>query len=253
MQIDLSKFLIQFQDHLAPKLDTYEQAIYLYVFRHSRLIGLDEVTIGFTSARTRIATGVGQSGTPMSESSANKKLASLKEKGCIEIIDTNHRGRVVRLFLPSEIAGVIPSSTQAPSIDLEEMDFFNIPENRLLLLEREGSKCFYTLKNLTSSNFLVEHVVSRPIGNNSYRNCVAACREANNRKGASSAEDFLRSLYRDGTLSELEFGNRMHALAELKAGNLKPPLGGAPRTSLARLERDQANNTQISKPEEAKA
>ena len=75
MQIDLSKFLIQFQDHLAPKLDTYEQAIYLYVFRHSRLIGLDEVTIGFTSARTRIATGVGQSGTPMSESSANKKLA----------------------------------------------------------------------------------------------------------------------------------------------------------------------------------
>ena len=186
----------------------------------------------------------------MSEGSANRKLASLREKGCIEIIDTNHKGRVVRLFLPSEIAGVIPSSTQVPSVDLEEMDFFNIPENRLLLLEREGSKCFYTLKNLTSSNFLVEHVVSRPIGNNSYRNCVAACREANNRKGASSAEDFLRSLFRDGTLGEVEFGDRMHALAELKAGNLKPPLGAAPRTSLAKVEHDQGSNTETNRPME---
>lgn len=35
----------EFQDYLAPKLDTYEQAIYLYVFRHGRLQGKSEVTI----------------------------------------------------------------------------------------------------------------------------------------------------------------------------------------------------------------
>jgi hypothetical protein len=28
-QINLQEFLIQFQDHVAPKLDTYEQAIYI--------------------------------------------------------------------------------------------------------------------------------------------------------------------------------------------------------------------------------
>jgi hypothetical protein len=33
---ELREFFQQFQDYLAPKLDTYEQAIYLYVFRHGR-------------------------------------------------------------------------------------------------------------------------------------------------------------------------------------------------------------------------
>ena len=42
--MDLQQFIAEFQDYLAPKLDTYDQAIYLYIFRHSRLIGLDEVT-----------------------------------------------------------------------------------------------------------------------------------------------------------------------------------------------------------------
>ena len=56
---DIREFFEHFQDHLAPKLDTYEQAIYLYVFRHSRLLNLEEITIGFKSARHRLATGVG--------------------------------------------------------------------------------------------------------------------------------------------------------------------------------------------------
>ena len=64
--MDAVAFLTQFQDYLAPRLDTYEQAIYLYVFRHSRLIGLDEVVIGFKSARIRIAMGIGQNTRPMS-------------------------------------------------------------------------------------------------------------------------------------------------------------------------------------------
>ena len=60
--MDIQQFFIEFQDFLAPKLDTYEQAIYLYVFRHSRLIGLDEVCIGFKSARRKIALGAGAKG-----------------------------------------------------------------------------------------------------------------------------------------------------------------------------------------------
>jgi hypothetical protein len=70
----------------------------------------------------------------------------------------------------------------------------------------------------------VEHVVSRPAGENSYRNCVAAAREANNKKGATSAEDFLRRLFRENYISEAEFQDRMLALARLKDGLLKPSL-----------------------------
>lgn len=222
--MNLSEFFIQFQDQLAPKLDTYEQAIYLYIFRHSRLLGLDEVTIGFKSARTRLATGVGEGGKPMSESTAYVKLASLQAKGCITVARTNHTGRVLRLHLPSEISGLIVEPVVEQEQDIEAMDFFEVPDNRALLLKREGFRCFYTLQQLDKNNFIVEHVVSRPAGNNSYRNCVAASREANNKKGGASAEDFLRRLFRDGFLNEAEFQDRVQVLAKLKAGELRPSL-----------------------------
>lgn len=222
--MDCREFLIQFQDHLAPTLDAYEQAIYLYIFRHSRLLGLKEATIGFKSARSRMACGIGEKGKPMSEGTAYVKLASLQEKGYISITRTTHTGRVIALNLPNEIPGLIKEPLQESAIDLEEMDFFEIPENRSLLLKREGYRCFYTLQELDEKNFVVEHVVSRPAGNNSYRNVVAASREANNKKGSNSAEDFLRRLFREGYLSEIEFQERLHKLALLKSGELRPPI-----------------------------
>lgn len=222
--LDLRAFFESFQDHLAPRLDTYEQAVYLYIFRHGRLLGRDEVTIGFKSARSRLATGIGEGGKPMSEGTAYKKVASLQAKGALTVIRTTHAGRLIRLHLPSEMPGLVPEEALAPPLSVEDMDFFEVPENREWLLRREGHRCFYTLRELTSDSFIVEHVVSRPKGNNSYRNCVAASREANNRKGNMSAEDFLRRLYRDGFLSESEFEERQAALVDLVEGRLVPPM-----------------------------
>jgi hypothetical protein len=220
---DLREFVQEFQDYLAPKLDTYEQAIYLYIFRHGRFVGKDEVVIGFKSARARMATGLGTDGTPMSEGSAYKKLSSLEVKGCITIVQTEHKGSRIRLHLPKEIAGVIPAAQSAPTeIDIEEIDFFNNAKNRLAIVKRENFRCFYTLKKIDANSFVIDHVVSRPSGDNSYRNVVAASREANNRKGAMAADDFLRLLFRDGMLSDKEFAERIQALTDLKAGLLKP-------------------------------
>jgi hypothetical protein len=115
--MDLREFIAQFQDHLAPKLDTYEQAIYLYVFRHSRLIGLEQVTLGFKSARRRMARGAGEKGKAMSLATVYLKLASLQAKGCIDILRITDAGRELKLYLPSEIAGLIAPArlTQASS------------------------------------------------------------------------------------------------------------------------------------------
>lgn len=220
--MDLQRFLEEFQDFLAPRLDTYEQAIYLYVFRHSRLIGLEQVTIGFKSARSRMACGIGENGRPMSEATAYKKLQSLHAKGAITVIRTEHTGRLLRLNLPDEIPGVIPSPQADSVVDIESMDFFEVPENRLLILKRENYRCFYTLAKLDDRNFVIEHVVSRPAGGNGYRNVVAASREVNNRKGSMSAEDFLRKLFRDGVLSMSELEDRLVQLGRLQAGDLKP-------------------------------
>lgn len=222
--MEIKQFIEQFQDHLAPKLDTYEQAIYLYIFRHSRLIDKDEVVIGFKSARTRMACGIGEKGSPMSESTAYVKLQSLESKGCIQIVSSERAGRRIRLRLPDEIPGVIPEPTQPIEVRLDEMDFFTIPENRLLIVEREERRCFYCLRDLSSENYVIEHVVSRPEGNNGYRNVVAACRECNNRKNDSTVEDFLRVLYRESLLSVTEMQVRLQKLEQLKNGELKPKL-----------------------------
>jgi len=222
--MDLEKFIIQFQDYLAPKLDTYEQAIYLYIFRHSRLIGKDEVVIGFKSARSRIACGIGEKGKPMSENSAYRKLKSLEVKECIKVVSSEYKGTRIRLLLPHENAGVISIPNEEQELSLDELDFFNDSINRKLILEREGHRCFYCMRSLSKDNYVVEHIVSRPQGNNSYRNVVAACRQCNNRKGKSSVEDFIRILYRDGLLNAQEFDERQAALKQVRKGEIKPKI-----------------------------
>ena len=237
--MDYKEFIEQFQDFLAPKLDTYEQALYLYIFRHSRLRGELEVVIGFKSARARMACGVGEKGKPMSETTAYEKLQSLKVKGCIDIVSSERSGKRFRLRLPSEIPGTIPEPSEALAApDIEVVDFFSTPENRVLILERDEHRCFYCMRAVTADNYVLEHVISRPEGNNGYRNLVAACRECNNRKNDSDAEDFLRTLYREEFLSAAEMKNRLEQLTKLKEGQLKPmrPTNGCSLAALGPVE-----------------
>jgi hypothetical protein len=222
--MDCNQFIQDFQDYLAPKLDTYEQAVYLYIFRHSRFLGKDQVVIGFRSARSRMAYGIGAKGKPMSDKTGYVKLLSLQQKGCIEILDSQRSGRLIRLKLPHEINGVIPKLAEKPEVILEAIDFFESTIHRVLLLEREEHKCFYCLRALNKNNYVIEHVVSRPTGDNSYRNCVAACRECNNKKNDTPVEDFLRLLYRGSVLTALDLEERLNKLSQLRAGELRPSL-----------------------------
>ena len=80
------------------------------------------------------------------------------------------------------------------------------------------------VRKVDAQSFVIEHVNSRPEGNNGYRNVVAACRQCNNRKGPGSAEDLLRTLYRDGFLTDAEFEGRLSHLQQLEAGLLRPVL-----------------------------
>ncbi|MBI4911140.1 MAG: HNH endonuclease [Acidobacteria bacterium] len=221
---EFAQIFAQFQDHLAPRLDVYEQAIYLYVLRHTVIEGKREEIIGFKSARKKLAFGIGKAGTPPSEHIIYEKLRTLETKGCIKIVGSERSGTRLQIVLPSEIPDLLPVASATIKFNLEELDFFALPENRKLILERENWHCFYCLAKLDENNHVIEHVVSRPEGDNSYRNIVGACRRCNNRKGSSSAEDFLRSLYRVGILSGDEFPLRLSLLNRLLAGELRPIL-----------------------------
>lgn len=225
--MDTEKFLINFHDYLAPKLDTYEQAIYLYIVRHSRLINQDEALIGFKSARKKFAFGAGKAGTPMSEGVIYKKLQSLEEKQCIKIMNSEYKGTRIKCFLPSEINGLVKEEKNNETIlNIDEIDFFNEPTYRKYILEREQYQCFYCQRQLDDNNYVLEHVISRPKGDNSYKNLVASCRTCNNKKGDKDVQEFIRVLYRNNFLSDEEFNNVNKKLKLLKSGDLKPKMKG---------------------------
>ena len=82
---------------------------------------------------------------------------------------------------------------------------------------------FFCRATSTQQNSVMEHAVSRPVGDDSFMNIVAACRSCNNRKNDTEACDFVRSLYRDGLLSDVECTQRLAALVAPAEGSLPPP------------------------------
>jgi hypothetical protein len=219
---EFAAVFIQYQDHLAPTLDVYEQAIYVFLLRQTLLEGKREAVIGFKSARKKLGYGIGKAGTPPSEGVVYEKLRSLEAKGCILLQGSERAGTRIALKLPSEIPGLVPNPSAIHATDIEEMDFFGIVENRARILERDHWRCFYCLAKLDENNHVLEHVVSRPEGNNTYRNVVAACRRCNNRKGSTAAADYLRVIYREGILSGDDLTEAIARLAALQAGKLTP-------------------------------
>ena len=221
--MDVKRFFEDFQDHLAPKLDTYEQAIYLYVVRQSRLKDCDEVVIGFKSARHRLATGIGEAGKAMAEPTAYAKLKSLETKGAVTILAIETKGTRMRANLPWEIPDVVPPVAEPREpCRLEDLDFFDEPALRQAIFAREQGLCFFCRRKLTPKGWVIEHVRSRPEGTNGFLNVVAACISCNNSKKAMDARDYVRVLHRNERLSDSEWQERMNALKKLEAGELRP-------------------------------
>ncbi|MCX6910000.1 MAG: HNH endonuclease signature motif containing protein [Verrucomicrobia bacterium] len=218
--MDIKRFLEQFQDYLVPKLDAYEAAIYLYIFRRTHLVGDPDITIGCRSVGKHLPLSIRAKGKRIGPTALSEKLESLKKKGYLEK-KGERKGTRVCIKLPHEIPGLISKSEPPRTLSLEEMDFYEILENRLSIFQREGNRCFYCSAQLDDGNRVIDHVF-RPKGDNHYRNVVAACVPCNSSKDKDAPDDFLRRLYRKGALNVAELELRLDALKQLAAGNLKP-------------------------------
>jgi CRISPR/Cas system Type II protein with McrA/HNH and RuvC-like nuclease domain len=97
-------------------------------------------------------------------------------------------------------------------------------------MKREGGRCFYSLKEVTEKNCVLDHVVPQAEGgDNSYRNIVIATHEVNAMKQGKPADDFIRQLFRKGVLSAAELDDRLRVLEALKKGELKPEIAASLR------------------------
>jgi hypothetical protein len=220
--MNTDEFLRVFVDHAGPKLDTYEQAIYLYLVRRTHLDGLTAILVPVESASIRTAAGIAKKGARISRDVYRNKLQSLERKEFLSIMGKEYRGTRIRVFLPIEIPGVIPEIKPADPTDLEKLDFFTVPENRDAILAREKGRCFYCMVLLNHKNRVIDHIVPHPKGDNSHRNCVAACLQCNSEKGQVPADDFLRALCRKGRLRADELDSRLDALLLIKDGKAPP-------------------------------
>jgi len=217
----------EYLDHAVPILETTEQAIYLYVVRHTLLEDKDNVLVSISNAAKNNAFGLGSRGGTMGISATRDKVYTLQEKGFVKVVDSTPAGLRLQAVLPSDVPSIkkIEKEVEA-QIPLEKLDFYSDPVLRTKIREREGNRCFYSLQRITDENFTIDHVISRPEGQNTYNNLVATTKVMNTRKSNSKAEDFLRALFRDELLSETEFHERLKALEQLKAWELKPNVHG---------------------------
>jgi biotin operon repressor len=213
--LDWGSVIIEIEDLLIPhlKLDVWERSLYYCLLRQTRLRGSTSGVFSLTVLATLLS---------MSEWKVREVIRSLDSKGCVSVKERSQKGHLLLVHLPAELG--LPILTEEHLIvDIESLDFFTGRKWLGPLLVREGNRCFYCLRDVTSESCALDHVVPRVDGvDNSYRNIVISCHDCNARKQETVGEDYLRFLYRRSLLSEAEFEDRMHALEELTAGRLVP-------------------------------
>ena len=218
---DLRQVYIDTEDHLIPRLglNPHERAVYYHLLRRSRLVGSRTCTVSIDGLAA--ATGL--------SAQVRGHLRKLDEKGCVRIVEKGKAGTTVEVLLPSEIPGCVATTSPVTPMDLETFDFYSDARGRAAIFEREAGACFYCLRSIDAKNGVLDHVVPQAVRlDHSYRNLVAACDECNSLKQESTAQDFLRSLYRKNRLNAEELDARLVAVEAVARGDMVPQLASSP-------------------------
>jgi hypothetical protein len=192
--LELPHLITQIVDHLQPRLFPYEAAIYWHLLRHSIVgSGTQRVRTSVRGLGEGVVTSASGQSTKLSYGAVQDALRGLEEKGVIRKDgDTTRDGTPYLLLLPEEIPWCVESIQKerekkkgpSPVDEKQEVDYYNIPENRLKIFERDGYKCHYCDKQLTRFSATLDHIqpISRG-GIHSYDNLTTACLHCNSRRG----------------------------------------------------------------------
>ncbi len=217
--MDLQTELKNIEKYLFPKMDCdpWERAMYYHLLAYTRISNREQHLFGIIAL---------ESTTKMSRYKVRETIRSMDQKGCIQIVERNRNGHMIKVLFPSEIEGLVVESEEAiTALDIEGLDFYKRRQYLESLLERDSNRCIYCLKKVTAEKCVLDHIKAQAIGgDNFYRNIAISCHECNSRKGEVEAIDFIRSLYRNDILTEQEFHERKEYIEKVTTGIIKPCL-----------------------------
>lgn len=186
-KIDVREIVEQFVDYLMPELTPHESSMYIFLLRNSYLkSGISEMRMGQRTIAQLYGRGPKMS--VPSRAHIIRQVNALEEKGCIQIGDTNREGTLYEILLPAQIPLVIEKITS--SIPDEEEDYFNNPEKRKELYERDQWICQYCGEKVSVENITLDHLIPRHAGgSNKKENLRTACLMCNSIKSGKSYEE----------------------------------------------------------------
>jgi hypothetical protein len=201
---ELPDIIQEIVDDLQPLLEPYDAAFYWYLFRHS--IARDGSPYLRVSSRGLRGTVVKSARSEAAEKkiSLGKVTDTLRALETIGAIrkegDPNREGTLYRVLIPDEIQACRDFRSARAASEQEfpfpptdnEVDCYNVKQNRIKIYERDGYVCRYCQKQLTRFTATLDHV--KPVvdgGDNSLENLVTACLDCNSRKNRRTVGDFL--------------------------------------------------------------
>ncbi len=178
----------QLVDYLAPDLAPAESSLYLYLLRNSLLRnGTNEIRIG----KGKIAAGFGKGvfAETISLGTVSKTLASLEQKGCIKVGDTDRLGTLYVVILPKNIP-LVAKKIASDMLPKAGDDYFTNPDKRRELFERDKWICQYCGEKVNQQNVTLDHFIPQSKdGDNSKDNLRTCCLLCNGVKSGKTYEE----------------------------------------------------------------
>jgi 5-methylcytosine-specific restriction endonuclease McrA len=175
-----------------PALTPYEATLYIFLLRNSFIKnGSCDIRIGKRTIGGNLGSSRGQS---TAFSHVTELLKGLKEKGCIKIGDTNREGTLYSISLPEDIPLV--KEKLVVTAEQKEEDFFNDPEKRKEVFERDKWLCHYCGDEVTDKNATLDHLIPQCKGGghnkNNLKTCCLVCNAIKSGKTYEEAAPFLK-------------------------------------------------------------
>ena len=198
--LEVPQLVASIVDFLQPLLTTYEAAIYWKLFRRSVLsVGQQYVRASVGGMMEGVVLSSSGQSVALGYRAVQKALKGLEEKGVItKAGEPNREGTLYKLYLPEEIAACQERMKRAvaeeakPIDEKKEPDYYNVPENRAKVFERDDYKCWSCGKQLTRFTATLDHL--QPVskrGDNSFENLRTACLHCNSRRGNRPVMDVI--------------------------------------------------------------